>query len=114
MCDSIWYLGSLGEAENRRRMMGASTALSVKGISMCASRTFDGPLTLTRHATPIYTRTYNHHIIDDGEAALASDVLASIILNLAVVEHGSSVHGNALFQVLLREREFVDRKKVPT
>lgn len=68
---------------------------------------------MARHASAIDTGAANHHIVDDGETALAADPSTIAVPDLAVSQDGSLVKLDATAVEVLRKRDLFRVEKVP-
>lgn len=69
--------------------------------------------TLTGHAPTINTGTAHHHIVDDGETALAADPGTIAVPDLAISQDGSLVKFDAAAVEVLRKGDLLRVEKVP-
>ena len=89
----MWYLGSCGEDENRRRTIGASMARAEPNVSTLACHAaFTPKLTLTLVIPFVDARTHNHHVVYYGETAFATDPIAIPRFDLTICQYHSFVH----------------------
>ena len=71
-CESMWYLGSLGEFEKSLRITGASAARAGSNASAVLVFSIARQLTLASNASSVDTCTAHHDVVDYGENDFAA------------------------------------------
>jgi hypothetical protein len=106
--DSIWYLGSRGEEEKMRRIPAPSKARSVQwSVTEVLWDIEARALTSCLGSTSVDGGARNQDIVNDGEDTLAAHPMAILVLDSAVVQHGSLVKTDATAMDFASKGDFI-------